>query len=98
MLGGWVDAPQALAWGLVNRVAPAGTLDTVVDELAATLADKSVVASRTAKALVDRGLDLPIQQGLQLELDLVAAHMRGEDAAEGLRAFAEKRSPVFRTA
>ena len=98
LLGGWLSAAQALAWGLVNRVAPAGTLDTVVDELAATLADKSVAASRTAKALVDRGLDMPIQQGLQLELDLVAAHMRGEDAAEGLRAFAEKRSPVFRTA
>jgi enoyl-CoA hydratase len=98
LLGGWLDAAQALAWGLVNRVVPAGTLDTVVDEIATSLADKSGAASRTAKALVDRGLDMPIQQGLQLELDLVAAHMRGDDAAEGLRAFAEKRSPNFRTA
>jgi enoyl-CoA hydratase/carnithine racemase len=48
------------------------------------------------KALVDRGLDMPLNQGLQLELDLVADHMRGADAAEGLRAFAEKRSPIFR--
>jgi enoyl-CoA hydratase len=98
LLGGWLDAAQALTWGLVNRVAPAGTLDAVVDEIATALADKSVAASRTVKALLDRGLDVPMQQGLQLELDLVAAHMRGEDAAEGLRAFAEKRSPVFRTA
>jgi enoyl-CoA hydratase len=96
LLGGWLSAAQALEWGLVNRVASAGTLDAVVDELATSLADKSAGASRTAKALVNRGLDMPIQQGLQLELDLVAAHMRGDDAAEGLRAFAEKRAPVFR--
>ncbi len=96
LLGGWLSAAQALEWGLVNRVAPPGKLDAVVEELATSLVDKSSSANRTVKALVDRGLDMPLNQGLQLELDLVADHMRGADAAEGLRAFAEKRSPVFR--
>ncbi len=98
LLGGWLSAPQALEWGLVNRVAPAGTLDVVVEELAAALADKSGSASRTVKALVNRGLDMDLGRGLELELELVADHMRSPDAAEGLRAFAEKRAPVFRPA
>jgi len=97
LLGGWVDAPQALAWGLVNRVAPAGQVAVAVEALAAELAAKSVAASRTAKRLVDQGLDLTLAEGLELERRLAGEHMRGADAAEGLRAFAEKRAPVFNT-
>lgn len=95
LLGGWVEAPQALAWGLVNRVAPAGQVDEAVMALARELASKSVGASRVAKQLVDRGLDLTLQEGLALERRLAGEHMRSADAAEGLRAFAEKRAPVF---
>jgi len=98
LLGGWLNAPQALEWGIVNRVAPMGKLDVVVEELAVALADKSDSANRTVKALVNRGLDMDLGRGLELELELVADHMRSPDAAEGLRAFAEKRPPVFRPA
>jgi enoyl-CoA hydratase/carnithine racemase len=95
LLGGWVEAPQALAWGLVNRIVPAGQVDEAVMALARELASKSVGASRVAKQLVDRGLDLTLQEGLALERRLAGEHMRSADAAEGLRAFAEKRAPVF---
>jgi len=97
LLGGWLSAAQSLEWGLVNRVSPAGRLEAEVDELATSLADKSPSGNRTVKALVDRGLDMDLGKGLALELDLVAEHMRSADAAEGLRAFAEKRAPVFRS-
>src|SRR6266540_3018729 len=95
LLGGWLSAAQALDWGLVNRVAPAGTLDAAVEEMAGTLATASSSAARTVKALVNRAFDADLAGGLELELSLVAAHMRTAEAAEGLRAFAEKRKPVF---
>jgi enoyl-CoA hydratase/carnithine racemase len=95
LLGGWLSAAQALDWGLVNRVAPSDTLDAVVDEIAAALAAGSTSAARTVKALVNRAFDADLTSGLELELSLVAAHMRTAEAAEGLRAFAEKRKPVF---
>src|SRR5882672_3405663 len=95
LLGGWLSAAQALEWGLVNRVASAGTLGAVVDEMAGALAAGSGSAARTVKALVNRAFDADLVSGLELELSLVAAHMRSSEAAEGLRAFAEKRKPVF---
>jgi len=95
LLGGWLTAAEALAWGLVNRVAPAGTVTAVVEEIAATLAAGSASANRTVKALVSRAFDAELGEGLALERRLVALHMRSADAAEGLRAFAEKRKPVF---
>ena len=87
LLGGWLTAEQALAWGLVNRVAPRGTVAQATLDLARELAAKSGAASRTAKLLVDRGLDVDLRTGLELEKRKVAEHMRTDDAAAGLRAF-----------
>ena len=91
LLGGWLEAQQALAWGLVNRVAPAGTVVDAALALARELAEKSVAASRATKLLIDRGLDVDLRTGLALEKRVVAEHMQGEDARAGLRAFAERR-------
>ena len=95
LLGGWLTARQALEWGLVNRVAPAGKVADAVDEWAEAIATKSGSASRTVKALVARAGDLDLGSGLAVERDLVGHHMRSADAAEGLAAFAEKRTPTF---
>jgi enoyl-CoA hydratase len=95
LLGGWLGAREALAWGLVNRVAPAGQLSAALDDLADQLVAKSASASRTVKMLVNRSMDVDLASGLALEVAAVAGHMRSADAAEGLRAFVEKRKPVF---
>ena len=96
LLGGWLDAEQALAWGLVNKVVPAGQVPAAVEEMARALADKSVGAARTVKRLVAEALDVALADGLETELRLAGEHMRSADAAEGLAAFAAKRTPVFR--
>jgi enoyl-CoA hydratase/carnithine racemase len=95
LLGGWLTAGQALEWGLVNRVAPAGRLAEVLEELATALARKSGGASRTVKALVNGAGADDLRRGLEEEIARVGAHMRSADAVEGLRAFAEKREPRF---
>jgi enoyl-CoA hydratase/carnithine racemase len=66
--------------------------------MAAALAAKSASAGRTVKALVNRACNDELDSGLEMERHLVAEHMRSADAVEGLRAFAEKRKPVFHAA
>jgi enoyl-CoA hydratase/carnithine racemase len=95
LLGGWLSAAQAMEWGLVQRVAPAGELPAALDKMAGELASLSLAASRTAKALANRALDVDLATGLALEKAMVAEHMRSADAVEGLRAFREKRKPKF---
>ena len=95
LLGGWLSAQQALNWGLVQRVAPAGQVAEVLDQIARELAVLSLSAGRTAKALANRALDVDLGTGLALEKAMVAEHMRSADAVEGLRAFREKRKPRF---
>ena len=97
LLGGRLGAQQALDWGLVNRVAPAGQLVAAVDEVAAARVKLSGSASRTVKALVNRGSDMDLATGLAIEREMAGAHMRSGDATEGLSAFAEKRTPTFGT-
>jgi enoyl-CoA hydratase/carnithine racemase len=96
LLGGWLSAAEARDWGLVNRVVPAGAVATAVDEMAGSLAAKSDSANRAVKALVNRAFDADLTSGLEMELAVTASHMRSAEAAEGLAAFAEKRTPVFR--
>lgn len=93
--GHWLSAREALGWGLVNEVVPAGKLRESLRALAGQLAGLSGAANRTVKMLVNRGVDLPLAEGLDLEMRGVAEHMRSADASEGLRAFAEKRRPRF---
>jgi enoyl-CoA hydratase/carnithine racemase len=90
LLGGWLSAPQALEWGLANRVAPNGTVEAVTLALANELAQKSGAASRAVKRLVDRGRDVDLRSGLELEKRVVAEHMRSDDAKAGLKAFRER--------
>jgi enoyl-CoA hydratase/carnithine racemase len=91
-----IDAEEAFRIGLVNRVVPFPQLMTTAMEWAQTLCERGPLAVRAAKEAVVRGLSLPLADGLRLEAFLSAALKTTEDAAEGPRAFAEKRKPQFK--
>lgn len=94
--GVWLSAQEAHELGLVNRVVPEAELERTVQELATTLAAKSPVALRTAKHLVNAGLQTDLEHGLELELQTVVIHNVLDDTREGIAAFKEKRQPVFK--
>ncbi|HXG02603.1 MAG TPA: enoyl-CoA hydratase-related protein [Candidatus Binatia bacterium] len=91
-----IDAQEALRIGLVNRVVPLARLMDEARALAETLCERGPLALRAAKEAVLRGLSLPMADGLRLEAFLAGTLRGTEDAAEGPRAFAEKRKPNFK--
>lgn len=99
MFGGdAIDAQTALAWGLVNRVVPAGHALASALELARTLASRPSRALRLMKEAVDLARDIPEDEALRRTLALSDAAFKTEDCREGVRAFLAKESPRFRHA
>ncbi len=91
-----IDAAEAYRIGLVNRVVPLPELIPTAHQWARTLCERGPLAVRAAKEAVIRGLSLPLADGLRLEAFLSGTLRGTEDAAEGPKAFAEKRKPVFK--
>ncbi len=97
LLGRSVTAETALSWGLVNRVSPAGVsvLDDTIDWVG-PIAHGAPIAQAAALSAVDLALDVSMKHGLDLERVHYDETLRSQDRVEALKAFAEKRSPVFR--
>jgi len=95
LLGELIDADQAAAIGLVNRVAPAGTAIEIARAMADTIASRGPVAVREAKRMIDIAGDTPLDEGLAAELDASERIFATNDMLEGARAFFEKRPPGF---
>jgi enoyl-CoA hydratase/carnithine racemase len=95
LLGERVDATTALAWGLVNAIAPQGAALNRAEEIAASVAARGPLAVRYAKEAISRGLDMSLEQALRYETDLTIILQTTSDRAEGVRAFLEKRKPRF---
>ena len=91
-----IDAQAALRWGLISRLVPADQLMPTALQVAATICTRGPLAVRAAKESILRGLNMSIEHGLGLEELLSRQVGRSEDAREGPRAFAEKRTPNFK--
>ncbi|RYF62625.1 MAG: enoyl-CoA hydratase [Comamonadaceae bacterium] len=96
LTGDFIDAPTALAQGLVNRAVPAEALDAEVGQLVQAILQKPRVAVAMGKALVYQQRELGMDAAYQLAGQAMAINMMDEAAQEGARAFAEKRQPYWK--
>lgn len=96
LTGRRVGAAEALGLGLVNRVSAEGKLIDEAVAMAGQIAANAPIAVAAAKHAIAEGLSLPLDDALKLELSHYEKVLGTEDRLEGLRAFAEKRAPVFK--
>ena len=96
LTGEMISAARAYEIGLVNRVVPQAELMEAARELARKILAKGPVAVRTAKSVMNRGLDLDLGNACALEANAFAVGFTSEDRVEGMGAFLEKRKADFK--
>ncbi len=95
LLGEPVKAEQAEAWGLIWKVVDDQALLTDAEALTTHLASQPTFGLALTKALLNASATNPLDAQLDLERDAQGRAGRTRDHAEGVRAFAEKRTPSF---
>ena len=95
LTGKVVSGKKAAQWGLINESASTADLDSTVDEFVAPLLEQSSYIMWITKETVNRGLDADQNTLMVHEHYATACTMQSNDAAESVRAFLEKRKPVW---
>jgi enoyl-CoA hydratase len=98
LTGERLSATEAERIGLINGVVPADKLEQAANEMIGRVTkNKSSVVARRTKSLVNYGTQVGLATALELEVQVTSYHLiDSSDAQEGLKAFEEKRSPVFK--
>lgn len=91
-----VDAEEALAIGLVNRVCEPATLRSECEQMAAMICETGPIAIEQAKYAINHGCETDLHNGLAIESNAYWVTIPTQDRLEGLAAFREKRKPVYR--
>ncbi|HEX9855731.1 MAG TPA: enoyl-CoA hydratase [Acidimicrobiia bacterium] len=95
LTGDTIDAPTAMAWGLVNRVSPAGELREAVLDLVDSITRYSGAVIADGKHAFYRQVGLDEDEAYQVTEPLMATAAATPHAQEGFAAFLEKRRPVW---
>ena len=95
MTGELIDAHEAHRLGLVNRVVPLADLMETAEEVALRIAANSPAAVQQAKRSARMGLEQPIEQAIEIELECYRRMVNHPDRLEGVTAFIERRKPEF---
>jgi methylglutaconyl-CoA hydratase len=90
-----IDAQRALEMGLVNRVVPADQLDATVQEFVSSVLQCAPNATAKTKKYLDSLWTPSLKEDLQRALDAHVEMRKSPEAAEGIRAFLEKRTPEW---
>jgi 2-(1,2-epoxy-1,2-dihydrophenyl)acetyl-CoA isomerase len=91
-----ISAEKCLEWGLCNRVVPADDLVSQTLDWARELAAKAPLSLRYAKQALNAAIEESVGETISAEARLQSICVESEDAGEGVRAFMEKRPPVWR--
>jgi enoyl-CoA hydratase len=91
-----IKAREALEYGIVNKVCEPDKLMEEVMKTAELIVSKGRVALRSAKEVIQNGLQTDLETGNRIENDVFGLTMISEDAKEGTGAFLEKRKAVFK--
>jgi enoyl-CoA hydratase len=94
--GEMITGHDAYQFGLVEKVVNRDVLMEEVNALAKRIASNGPFAVKACKRAINKGVDLPLDDALRLELDEYDGVARSMDAEEGLAAFLEKKPPKFR--
>ena len=89
-------ADEALEWGMINRILPAHELLAGCLETAQRIAANAPLAVRQAKKSIRAGVQMDLHRGLEFAIEAYDRLVETQDRREGVRAFIEKRPPVFR--
>lgn len=95
-LGAPITAKEAYRIGLVNFLVSEDELPKMATEIASRVVELPGLTLKLLKDTIDRGAEMTIDQGLQLEVDSTGRLLLTEDAREGIGAFIEKRAPQFK--
>jgi len=95
LTGEFIDAMEARAKGLVNRVVPLDALDAEIERLAQAIIGKSAVAVKMGKEMYYRQLEMGLVEAYDYAAEVMACNMMTADAGEGIDAFMQKRPPVY---
>jgi enoyl-CoA hydratase len=93
--GEMVNAEEALRIGLVERVVPHSEIMNEAKKLAGEIAKRGPIAVRLSKTAINAGSEMDLQKALLLEKTLVSLCFDSQDRIEGMKAFLEKREPLF---
>ena len=91
-----MKADEAKAVGLINHLVPAGQAREKAAQIAATIAGNGPIAIRQAKKAIAYGAETDLDTAMILAIEAYNATVVTEDRVEGVRAFNEKRKPVFK--
>jgi enoyl-CoA hydratase/carnithine racemase len=94
--GRLLSAAEAEQMGLVTRVLAAAEFDRVIEETLKAIASKAPMAMRIGRQALASAQDMELGQALDFLCDRLGEVVATEDAKEGLRAFMEKRKPVWK--
>jgi enoyl-CoA hydratase len=91
-----LDAPQAYAFGLVNRLVPPERFLDEAKQLAGLIARRPPIAVRLARQAIRHGVETSLREGMEVERRNYTLLFDTHDQAEGMAAFLEKREPNFK--